>query len=282
MTIQEASRQINNELRVIYEQGEAAAISNRVIEYLTGSKPTDRVFQREKAISAEQENQLREYTRRLLTHEPVQYVLNEAWFGGLKFYVDKNVLIPRPETEELVEWVIANCKFPLDKLSILDIGTGSGCIPVTLKRKLRKAQVYSCDISEAALEVAKRNASTLGVDVNLLSLDFLDKVKREQLPSFDIIISNPPYVPEEDKQQMQPNVLNYEPPAALFVPDKNALIFYEAIAEFGKGHLNPGGTIYVEIHEGLAKAVSGLFTSKGYRTEIKKDMQGKERMIKTV
>jgi release factor glutamine methyltransferase len=189
-------------------------------------------------------------------------------------------LIPRPETEELVEWVISNCKFPVDKLSILDVGTGSGCIPITLKRKLRKADVWSCDISDAALQVAKRNADTLGVDVNFLLLDFLNKEKREQLSLFNIIISNPPYVPEKDKQQMQANVLDHEPHLALFVPDNDALVFYKAIAEFGKGHLNPGGLIYAELHEDLGKEVSALFSAAGYNTEMKKDMQGKERMLK--
>ncbi|HEY6505327.1 MAG TPA: peptide chain release factor N(5)-glutamine methyltransferase, partial [Chitinophagaceae bacterium] len=224
----------------------------------------------------------KEFIKRLLAHEPVQYVLNEAWFCGLKFYVDKNVLIPRPETEELVEWVISNCKFPVDTLSILDIGSGSGCIPIFLKRKLRKAEVWSCDVSEAALRIAEKNAATLGADVNFLLLDFLDKEKRNKLPSFDIIISNPPYIPEKGKQQMQLNVLSYEPHTALFVPDNDALIFYKAIAEFGKDHLTPAGTIYTEIHEDQGKAVSTLFESYGYSAELKKDMQEKERMLKAV
>lgn len=282
MTIQEGAKYINDELKRIYEVGEAAAISDWVMEYLTRSKQADRVFQKEKLLNSEQEKQLKEYTTRLLTHEPVQYVLQESWFCGLKFYVDKNVLIPRPETEELVEWVISNCKFPVDTLSILDIGSGSGCIPIALKRKIRKAEVWSCDISETALAVARKNANNLGVDVNFVLLDFLDKEKRKSLPNFDIIISNPPYVPEKDKQQMQPNVVNYEPHTALFVPDNDALIFYEAIAEFGQEHLNQKGVIYAEIHEALATAVTDLFYSKGYAVEIKKDMQDKERMIKAV
>jgi release factor glutamine methyltransferase len=280
MTIQEAGRKITGELKAIYKESEASAISDWVMEYLTGTKRTDRLFHREKTISIEQENKLKEYIQRLLTHEPVQYVLNEAWFCGLRFYVDKNVLIPRPETEELVEWVIANCKFPIEKISILDIGSGSGCISISLKRKLRKAEVWSCDSSEAALKVARQNAITLGVDVNFLLLDFLDKEKRNGLPSFDIIISNPPYVPEKDKQQMHPNVLNYEPHTALFVPDNDALVFYKAIAGFGKDHLKPGGMIYTEIHEELGKAVTEVFVAEGYQTELKQDMQGKERMIK--
>jgi release factor glutamine methyltransferase len=282
MMIHEAAKQIYDELRTIYEEGEASAIGEWVMEHLTGSKQTDRVVQREKSLSIEQEKQLNEYTARLLTYEPVQYVLHESWFCGLKFYVDQNVLIPRPETEELVEWVITNCKFPVDKLSILDIGSGSGCIPIALKRKLRKADLWSCDISEAALQVARKNAATLGADVTFILLDFLDTERRKQLSSFDIIISNPPYVPEKDKQQMLPNVINYEPHTALFVPDNDALIFYKAIAEFGKEHLNPSGVIYSEIHEELAKPVADLFNSKGYSVEIKNDMQEKQRMLKAL
>jgi len=221
----------------------------------------------------------------------------------LKFYVDKNVLIPRPETEELVEWVIEEVQStksevrnqrseagsqksealsPDFNFRILDVGSGSGCIPIALKRKLRKADVWSCDLSESALQVARKNAESLGADVQFLLLDFLNEEKRTQLPSFDIIISNPPYVPEKDKQQMQPNVLRYEPHTALFIPDNDALVFYKAIAEFGKDHLNAGGVIYAEIHENRGEDVSAVFKSKGYSTEIKKDMQGKERMMKAI
>lgn len=252
------------------------------MESLTGSKKAERMVYKNSAITANEESLLKQYTERLLQHEPVQYILQEAWFCGLKFYVDKNVLIPRPETEELVEWVIAGCKFPVDTLSILDIGTGSGCIAIALKRKIRKANVSACDFSEAALQVAKKNAEMIGVDINFQQFDFLSREKRDQLPLFDIIISNPPYVPEKDKDQMQPNVLNYEPHTALFVANNDALIFYKAIADFGKTHLNPGGTIYAEIHEDIGKDVSAMFDGAGYTTELKKDMQGKERMIKAI
>lgn len=280
--MQEATYFLLNQLRTIYPEGEASQITDWVMESLTGSKKAERMLYKNAAITGKEELQLQQFAERLMQHEPVQYVLQEAWFCGLKFYVDKNVLIPRPETEELVEWVISNCKFPVDKLSILDIGTGSGCIPISLKRKIRKADVSGCDISKEALLVANKNAETIGADVNFFLLDFLDKEKREQLPSYDTIISNPPYVPEKDKQQMQPNVLNHEPAIALFVPDNDALIFYKAIAEFGKDHLNPDGIIYTEIHEDLAEPVSALFNSSGYNTELKKDMQGKDRMLKAL
>ncbi|WP_276503561.1 peptide chain release factor N(5)-glutamine methyltransferase [Terrimonas pollutisoli] len=280
MTIQEASRDLKAKLQSIYENGEAETISEWIIESLTGIKCSDRIFQKDKMLNAEQEQQLKQWAERLLQYEPVQYVMNESWFCGLKLYVDKNVLIPRPETEELVEWIISDCKFPVNALSILDIGTGSGCIPIALKKRLPKAQVWSCDISEGALEVAKKNASTLGIDVNFLRLDFLNEEKRNTLYKFDIIVSNPPYIPVKDKLTMHRNVLDFEPGTALFVPDNDALVFYKALADFGKTHLNKKGFIYAEIHESIGKLTKELFESNGYTPTIKKDMQGKERMIR--
>ncbi len=282
MTMQEANFYLLNKLRAIYPDGEAAAITDWVMETLTGSKKAERMIYKNAAITSAEEIRLTEITQRLLKHEPVQYVLNESWFCGFRFFVNKNVLIPRPETEELVEWVIAHCKFPIDALKILDIGTGSGCIAVSLKRRIRKAEVWACDISNEALEVARKNAGTMGTDINLIQLDFLDKSAREQLPSFDIIISNPPYIPERDKATMSPNVLEHEPYTALFVPDNDALIFYKAIADFGTKKLNKGGSIYTEIHESLGEATAFIFNTAGYTTELKKDMQGKERMVKAV
>jgi len=282
MTMQEATYSMLNQLRSIYTEGEASQITDWAIEKLTGSKKAERMLYKNAAITNEEEILLQQYIERLMQHEPVQYVLNESWFCGFKFYVDKNVLIPRPETEELVEWVITNCRFPVDQLKILDIGSGSGCIPISLKRRIRRAEVWGCDISLPALEVAKRNAVSLGTEINFIQLDFLDRQQWEQLPSFDIIVSNPPYVPEKDKATMQPNVLHYEPSTALFVPDNDPLLFYKAIAEFGKTHLNKSGSIYTEIHEDLGEAIMNTFQSTGYIAEIKKDMQQKDRMVKAV
>lgn len=280
MTVQEATYFVLNQLRTIYDDSEASSITDWIMENVTGSKKTERMLYKNAALTANEETLVKSYVERLLQHEPVQYVLNESWFCGFKFYVDKNVLIPRPETVELVEWIIDNCKSIHNELKILDIGTGSGCIPISLKRKLRKAEIWSCDVSEEALLVAKRNATTLGADVKFLQLDFLNKEQWKQLPSFDIIVSNPPYIPKKDAAQMSPNVLQYEPSTALFVPDNDSLIFYKAIAEFGKKHLNKGGTIYMEIHEDLGEATTKILQVNGYTTELKKDMQGKERMIK--
>lgn len=280
MTLQEAGFYVLNQLRTVYETGEASAIADRVMESLTGADKTERMLYKNNPISPEEEARLRMYTQQLLTHEPLQYVLQEAWFFGLKFYVDRNVLIPRPETEELVDWVIANCRFPIDTLSILDIGTGSGCIPVTLKRRLRKASVTAIDISEGALTVAKKNAAKLGAEVNFLQVDILDPVASASLESTDIIISNPPYIPENNKASMDPNVLDFEPHTALFVPDNDALLFYKAIVKFAHTKLNPGGLLFFEIHEDLGPDVISLLESEGFTATLKKDMQGKDRMVR--
>ena len=279
MTLQEAGFFLLNQLRTVYEEGEASAIGDWVMESLTGSDKTERMIYKNNPITTEEEEQLRGYAAKLLQHTPVQYVLNESWFCGLKFYVDKNVLIPRPETEELVEWVISNCRFPIDTLSILDIGTGSGCIPISLKRRLRKARVTALDISEGALTVAKRNAAKMGAEVEFIQLDILDPVSWTDLEPADIIISNPPYIPENNKASMHPNVLAFEPHTALFVPDQDALLFYKAIIELAKTKLNPEGLLFFEIHEDLGREVTELLSIEGFASEIKKDMQGKDRMV---
>ncbi len=280
MTMQEATYFLLNKLTTIYDKSEASQITDWVMEKLTGSKKAERMIFKNEAITSEEELLMHQYAERLIQHEPVQYILNEAWFANMKFYVDKNVLIPRPETEELVEWIISNCRFPIAELKILDIGSGSGCIPISLKKRIRKANVWSCDTSKEALTVAKRNADELGLEVNFILLDFLNQQSWHQLPMFDIIVSNPPYIPEKDKQTMQPNVLQYEPATALFVPDNEPLLFYKAIAAFGKTHLEKEGTIFIEIHESLGDEVGELFQEAGYSTEIKKDMQEKDRMVK--
>ncbi len=281
MTVQEATYYHLNQLRTIYADSEASQITDWVMEKVTGSMKTERMLYKNEPLSQKEETLIKEYTERLLQHEPVQYVLNESWFCGIKFYVDKNVLIPRPETEELVEWIVNEYKERKKEIKILEIGTGSGCIPISLKRKLPAAEVWSCDISKGAIEVAKKNAASANTIVNFSELDFLNKAERDKLPMFDIIVSNPPYIPEKDKAQMNPNVLNYEPATALFVPDNDALIFYAAIADFGKDHLKKYGNIFLEIHEDLGKAVVELLTANGYTTELKKDMQQKDRMIKS-
>ena len=213
----------------------------------------------------------------------------------MELYVDKNVLIPRPETEELVDWVVTDIRRtgkdvfvrkPMEAdettlLKILDVGTGSGCIALALKKTMAKAEVWGCDVSEEALNVARRNSSALDLRVDFQGLNFLEEGQQKQLPTVDIIVSNPPYVPEKDRQQMHPNVLEYEPSIALFVPNNDPLIFYQSIALFGKKRLYDGGSIYLEIQESLGMDVVHLFEENGYENvQLQKDMQGKDRMVK--
>ena len=301
MTLYEAQQQLLTRLYQVYDNREAANITDWVMEHLTGWKKIDRIVNKQQLLPAGQLTQLEQYTEQLLQQTPVQYVLQEAWFCGMPFYVDKNVLIPRPETEELVDWIVqetgnrksaggkpksdAGLQHPdeYSDLRILDIGTGSGCIPVALKKKLPRATVYACDISAGALAVAQKNAVMQQTDIHFLQVDFLQTTAWQQLPPVHIIVSNPPYIPDDNKKNMLPNVLEYEPAIALFVPDNDPLVFYKAIADFGCQKLLPGGRLFVEIHEDLAEQTKTLFLSKGFTTaEIKKDFQGKDRMIKVM
>jgi release factor glutamine methyltransferase len=291
MTMHEAQQQLQTTLYQLYDNREATTIADWVMEHVTGLRKIDRIMHKQSLLSPERLARLQEYTRELLTHKPVQYVLHEAWFCGLSFYVDENVLIPRPETEELVEWVIAeagskqsdafsNIRPLISNLSILDIGTGSGCIPITLKKKLPKAEVYACDVSEGALTVAQKNAAAQQTAVRYLAADFLDDATWPTLPAVDFIVSNPPYIPHHNQNSMLQNVLAYEPHLALFVPNDDPLVFYNAIARFAQQNLLPGGCIFAEIHEDLGEQTKALFESKGFAAELKKDFQGKERMVK--
>jgi release factor glutamine methyltransferase len=287
---------LRKELTGIYEEGEAANISSWVLENLTGATRIDRVTRKDEPLNVHQLHHLTEVHHRLLHHEPVQYILGESYFYGLKLFVDNNVLIPRPETEELVDWVVKDIKasgkdvferrpFEADvtsQLKILDVGTGSGCIALALKKAMPKAEVWGCDISDGALNVARRNGSELDIRVDFQGLDFLDPAQQKSLPTVDIVVANPPYIPLNNKDAMHPNVVAHEPHTALFVPDHNALVFYEALALFGQHRLYPGGSLYCEIHEDLGRAVVDLFNREGYTTELRMDMQGKERMVKAV
>lgn len=282
MTIQDATYFLLNKLRTIYPDGEADTITDWVMEHITGSKKAERMVYKKAEITSSEESELIQLTQRLMTHEPVQYVLGEAWFCAMKLFVNKNVLIPRPETEELVNWIITDYKAKPggESLRILDIGTGSGCIPIAIKNKIPASDLWSCDSSILALEVAKKNSENLDCSVKLMHLDFLDKLHWWELGQFDIIVSNPPYVTDNEKKTIQPNVLEHEPLAALFVPGDDPLLFYKAIADFGKSGLDIRGTIYVEINEILGPETMNVFKEKGFRTEIRKDMQGKDRMLK--
>jgi len=291
-----AEQWLRQQLSTVYDESEAHNIAALVMEHITQANKLERIKKQDEPLDVHQLHHLTELERRLLQHEPVQYVLGEAWFYHMKLYVDKHVLIPRPETEELVHWIINDVKAKgLDvfekgatdadattQLKILDIGTGSGCIALALKNAMPEAEVWGCDVSEEALNVARRNGSELDIRVDFQGVDILDEAQQRLLPTVDIIVSNPPYIPLKDKLTMHSNVLEHEPHLALFVPDNDTLKFYKAIARFAQKRLYDNGALYFEIHEDLGDAVVALFESEGYKTELRRDMQGKNRMVKAV
>ena len=281
MTITEGYHYISRELLSIYDQREAENIANLMIENITGFKKLDIVINKATQLTSSQEVILHQYTALLLQHLPVQYVLHEAWFYGMKLYVDEHVLIPRPETEELVEWMLKDAETNKQPINILDIGTGSGCIPIALKKNMPAAEVWAVDINNEALLVAQRNADTQQTSITFQQADILNKPYPSVLPTFDVIVSNPPYIPLSDKTAMHPNVLQHEPHLALFVANEDPLLFYNAIVDFAQSHLNPGGSLYFEIHEAMGEEVKQQLTQKGFiNVQVKKDMQGKDRMVK--
>ncbi len=270
-----------NALTNIYSKSEAGNITDWVFEHITGKKKFERLGLKADELSPDQLLLLKNYLGQLENHTPVQYVLGEAWFYKRKFFVNNHVLIPRPETEELVEWIIEDIKQRENSssCSILDIGTGSGCIPISLKKELLKCTVSALDVSEEALKVANRNATDNQADVQFLEVNFLDEQEWKTLSNFDIIVSNPPYIPLTEKGMLDKNVTDFEPSIALFVEDGNPFIFYIEIARFAKKHLSPGGKVFVEVHEDFAGDVKTIFENEEFAASIKKDIYGKERMV---
>ena len=217
----------------------------------------------------------------LQQEKPIQHITGEAWFYGLKFEVNENTLIPRPETEELVEWIIESIKSEVQsrKLEILDIGTGTGCIPISVKTNLPQANVSAIDVSEKALEVAKRNAASNKVEINFIQTNILEVEDLNQY--FDVIVSNPPYVRNLEKEEIKKNVLDYEPHLALFVEDTDALLFYRKIAQLALKNLSPNGLLFFEINQYLGKETVELLENLGFKNiELKKDIYGNDRMIR--
>ena len=285
MTIHETRQQMINNLKSIYTDQEAMNIAELAIEYLTGKPKTEQVKNKEMIFPVKKIERFNQVIERLKQNEPIQYILGEAWFAGMKLYVDKTVLIPRPETEELVNWVINTLRswqIPGNRnYKIIDIGTGSGCISIALRKQLPQFfETWACDINDQVLTIARKNADELHALVDFVAMDFLDAAQRRQLPQVDVIVSNPPYIPLRDKSEMKTNVVDFEPHTALFVQDNDPLIFYRAIADFAKENLYPGGLVFVEIHETSGEKVTELFRLNGFSVELRKDMQGKDRMLK--
>lgn len=288
MTIDKLYRHFVEQLQTIYDEREANNIVDWIFENIAGVKRLDRATNKKQAISTSTKEQLNKALQQLLQHKPVQYVLGEAWFYKIKLKVNEHVLIPRPETEELVEWVveeIRNKKLEISnkevaELNVLDIGTGSGCIAIALKKELSNEKVFAVDISKEALQVAQQNTQDQDVKIDFIQLDFLDEGSWPSLPSFNIIVSNPPYIPENEQTKLAKNVVEHEPHLALFVNDNDPFIFYRKIAAFAEQHLKENGNVFVEVHEDYAKEVQQIFEKKNFRAKIKKDIYGRERMIK--
>jgi len=282
MTIQAAYQQLLVQLYELYDQREAANIADLVIEAVTGQKKIDRIVYKDLLVNEVQQQELHKIGTELLEHRPVQYVLGQVWFRDMQLRVNESVLIPRPETEELVDWIIKDIQASgKTELSLLDIGTGSGCIPIAVRKKIPGVAVSGVDVSDDALQVAILNSIEQKVLVDFLHLDFLNESEWNHLGKYNIIASNPPYIKKSEEAYMSANVLKHEPHLALFVPDEDPLLFYKAIVKFATAHLKEEGAVYVEINETLGEEVKVLFLDKGFsKVEVRKDMQGKDRMVK--
>jgi release factor glutamine methyltransferase len=265
----------------LWGKAEAISILKRVAEHII-QLPYAQI--REEILSEQNLITANAFLNDLKEGKPLQYILEEAWFYKYPFKVNDSVLIPRPETEELVEWVLQHIhalKIEKKYLKILDIGTGSGCIPITLKKQRPENIITSVDISGAALQTAQQNAARLNTDIVFQLVDFLDESSWEKFEKFDIIISNPPYIPIHEKEKISLHVRAYEPAGALFVPDESPLLFYEKIALFGKEYLEEEGDVFVELHQDFAENTKKLFEKHGYKNvSVRKDISGNDRMLK--
>lgn len=271
-------------LEKIYDTNELSAITLLTVSEICNiSKAKIKAFP-EDEISAEQAEKLKMILDELKTGKPIQYILGKTEFYGLPFHVNPSVLIPRPETEELVEWVLGSVSSSqLAVGSLLDIGTGSGCIAVSLRKNLPVFKVSAIDISKEALQTAISNAKLNNVDIEFIEADILNPGSHiSHLTShISVIISNPPYVTLHDKTQMHTNVTDFEPHTALFVPENDPLIFYKAIADYAAAHLTKNGLLFFEINESYGKETVELLNDKGFKSiELRKDMSGRDRMIK--
>lgn len=284
MTYNELWRQLTQ----VYDDYEAKAIARMVYEVRFGLMPSDLFIGKDTQLSTDDQKLLAEITQRLLTGEPVQYVLGEAEFGGRTFHVEPGVLIPRPETYELCQWIMEERRGKKEEgrnTSILDIGTGSGCIACTLAAELADAEVTAWDISDDALRIATENAKRTNVHVSFEKVDVLNTslLNRERpATGLDIIVSNPPYICNKERATMERNVLEHEPELALFVPDDDPLLFYRTIARFAAKTLNPGGALYFEINPLHVSEMQQMLSEEGFsHTEIRNDQFGKQRFTKS-
>lgn len=276
MKLAEAYRLFLEGLFSQYDKREARQIAAIVFEKITGYAYSAFLLHEQDELSPDKEAELNKIKTELLAGVPLQYVLEEAWFAAMPFYVNKSVLIPRPETEELVEWALQHAQAG-DR--ILDIGTGSGCIAIALKKQKPSVEMWAVDKYADVLAVAGKNAAALNADIQFPEVDVLQDDWFVGLPKMDMLISNPPYIPASERKEMHLRVTEYEPAAALFVTDERPLVFYEAVLDTAKKLLNSGGKVFVEIHEELGAAVKELFEKQLSNVVLKTDLSGKDRMV---
>ncbi|MCB0396945.1 MAG: peptide chain release factor N(5)-glutamine methyltransferase [Flavobacteriales bacterium] len=264
-------------LAVIYDDREAASIASLVMESVTGLHATGLMLHADQLVTVDQKSKAGQMLERLMAHEPIQYVMGNAPFFGMQLDVNHHVLIPRPETEELIQWILEEEK--QQKLSVLDIGTGSGCIAISLSAHLTEAHVTGIDKSAEALHVAGGNADRMGLDVHWHVCDIL--VSDPPGIPYDLVVSNPPYIHPGEAGTLAAHVVDHEPGMALFVDGSDALIFYKRMAEKRHEWLKPGGRLYVEVHSINASQVRDLFMQSGFvNVELKEDINGRPRMIR--
>ena len=277
MTLSNLQSEFYSKLYPLYPKQEIDSIFHLVVSHLLNYSKIEFHRHSDKNISPEKEKQMLKILDRLKNAEPVQYILGKTEFYGSTLSIDKRALIPRPETEWLVDMVVKNHN-KIESISILDIGTGSGCIAIALAKSFPASRITAIDISQEALELAEQNAIANKVNINFLINDILKS--QMEYSTFDIIISNPPYVRNSEKQFMHRNILEFEPLSALYVSDEDALVYYRAIATFGKKCLKSNGTIYLELNEFMGKEIAGLFSNTGYSTvELHKDLNQKIRYL---
>lgn len=283
MQLHEIHHQFLNKLVPLYDTSEVESLFFEVIQHVLNYNKAAYILHKHIDVSTDKEDQINVILKRLTEGEPLQYILERAWFMGIPFKVTDKVLIPRPETEELVDLIINDYQnIASAPLEIIDIGTGSGCIPITLKKHLKQAHLHALDISKEALAIAKQNAKDQHTYVNFLLADILewDLIFQNDM-KFNIIVSNPPYIPPSEQEAMHSNVLQYEPHLALFVEEKAPLLFYETIASFALKHLKENGSLYFEINRNYGDKVADLLRKKGFQQVLLlQDMHGADRMIK--
>ena len=278
MRLNDIKQALKKQLADQYESVELGPILSILIEHVTGWDQVQQVIHKDNTISATQRLAFETAATALLAGRPIQYITGKTWFMGEPYNVNEQVLIPRPETEELVDWVIEYAAIKGKALRILDIGTGSGCIAIALKKALPEAIVSAIDISTGAIKIAAANAAALKADIEWIALDILNTAF---LPDqYDVIVSNPPYIPMQEMKNMELQVTDHEPNIALFVPDEDPLMFYRTIARLAKLHLSTNGQLFFEIHYDQGDAMIALLDEMHFHAELRTDMFGKDRMVR--